>query len=377
MMRILVVSHHGTLVGGIETYLAAVMPALAKAGHEVGFVCEEGASSLFSNCVERRNIGAWRPDVVYLHAMHDLDFQAELIGKYPAVAFAHGYYGLCISGSKTWGRPTAQPCRKDFDWKCLGYFHARQCGGSNPFTMWKDFLRQRRQLELLRTCAGVIVHAGPMRAEYLRQGIAEGRLFSAPHFVDCPISAQSAPTGEEIALVFVGRFDRLKGGEVLLEALPLVEQQLGRPARLHMIGTGGAMEDWKARAEKLRVEMHGWLERDVKDAVVRKSHLLIVPSVWPEPFGQVGLEAGCLGVPAVAFDVGGIRNWLREGVNGHLAPGDPPTARGLAEAIVKSLGNSEHYAKLRAGALEVAGEFTVERHIDALNRIFESVLKRR
>ena len=52
------------------------------------------------------------------------------------------------------------------------------------------------------------------------------------------------------------------------------------------------------------------------------SDLLVVPSVWPEPFGSVGPAAAQHGIPAAAFAVGGIPQWLHEGVNGHLADGN-------------------------------------------------------
>ena len=45
---------------------------------------------------------------------------------------------------------------------------------------------------------------------------------------------------------------------------------------------------------------------------------------------MVGIEAGAYGLPAVAFDVGGISDWLIPGFSGELAPGNPPAAEGLA-----------------------------------------------
>jgi glycosyltransferase involved in cell wall biosynthesis len=149
-----------------------------------------------------------------------------------------------------------------------------------------------------------------------------------------------------------------------------------------MIGSGPAAAAWKEIARQIesnrvQVQFHGWLESARKDAVVAASDLLVVPSIWPEPFGQVGLEAAGLGVPAVAFDVGGVRNWLRHGVNGFLAPSDPPTAHGLAESILKALRNPADYARMRAEAKRVAKEFTVERHVRELTGVFNSVLKNR
>ena len=68
-----------------------------------------------------------------------------------------------------------------------------------------------------------------------------------------------------------------------------------------------------------------------------RADLLVVPSLWPEPFGLVGLEAARHRLPVAAFAVGGIPDWLRPGVNGYLAPGDPPTPGGLADAIIACL----------------------------------------
>ena len=46
----------------------------------------------------------------------------------------------------------------------------------------------------------------------------------------------------------------------------------------------------------------------------------VVSSAWPEPFGAVGLEAMRYGLPLVAFDAGGVKEWLMDGVSGFLVP---------------------------------------------------------
>src|SRR5206468_9555238 len=52
----------------------------------------------------------------------------------------------------------------------------------------------------------------------------------------------------------------------------------------------------------------------------RECSLVVMSSVWPEPFGMAGIEAMRYGLPVVAFDAGGIREWLLDGHNGYLVP---------------------------------------------------------
>jgi glycosyltransferase involved in cell wall biosynthesis len=87
------------------------------------------------------------------------------------------------------------------------------------------------------------------------------------------------------------------------------------------------------------------------------------------------VEAAHYGVPAAAFNVGGISDWLQEGVNGALAPGGLPTSHGLADAICRCLADRKHHARLRQGALEMAGKFTMENHLSLLIPLLENAAR--
>ena len=76
------------------------------------------------------------------------------------------------------------------------------------------------------------------------------------------------------------------------------------------------------------VEFAGWLQKDALTLRLASTDVVVMPSLWPEPFGLVGPEANRRGVPVVAFATGGIPEWLHDGVNGCLAPGDPPRRMG-------------------------------------------------
>jgi len=184
-------------------------------------------------------------------------------------------------------------------------------------------------------------------------------------------------------LLFSGRMEFLKGGHVFLASLPIVAAALDKPLQVTFAGDGRMREEWQRIARRLQrrhsgieVKFVGWVDRVQMKTLFDDSDLLVVPSLWPEPLGLVGPEAGLQGVPVAAFSVGGIPDWLVNGVNGHLAPGDPPTSSGLASAIVQCLSDARTHENLRRGAVNVARRFSIENHVAGLMKIFEQVICR-
>ena len=147
-----------------------------------------------------------------------------------------------------------------------------------------------------------------------------------------------------VRLLFAGRMEAMKGGMVLLDALPQIVHASGCPVHLTFAGDGIERSSWEARARALTAEtpglvidFTGWVPAEQIRALLLETDLLVLPSVWPEPFGSIGPEAAGHGVPAAAFDVGGVSQWLRDGVTGHLALADPPSVDGLAKAVIRCL----------------------------------------
>jgi hypothetical protein len=77
----------------------------------------------------------------------------------------------------------------------------------------------------------------------------------------------------------------------------------------------------------------------------------------------------------VAFDVGGVRQWLRPGVNGYLAPADPPRASTFADALVAALGDDQALRATGCRAIGVAKEMSLSGHLDRLDEIFSADIK--
>ena len=90
--------------------------------------------------------------------------------------------------------------------------------------------------------------------------------------------------------------------------------------------------------------------RDAVRALLASAGLLVVPSLWPEPFGLVGFEAAAHGVPVAGFRVGGIPEWLIDGVTGHLADPLPDPVAGCATRSCRRSPTRSTTPSLRRGA---------------------------
>ena len=410
-LRIAVATALGRKVGGTEHYLDAIIRDLAR-DHEIALWCDmEGPLdrdpiaatpgitrwTVTDTGLDRAlaALAAWKPDLLYVHDPSSPAVEKRLLTVAPAVLFRHNYNGTCISGHKTWKTPRPTPCSRPLGGGCLLHFYPHRCGGLNPVTMATDFRRARSRARLLPRYRAVLTTSGHMRDEMIRNGAAPERTFTPPFVALGPdemlTGERKGPDGDHVAdnaragraldrLLFIGRMDVLKGGEYLLQAVAEAARQLGRPLRLTLAGDGEDRLKWERLSATLRaqdppcqVEFVGWVGSSALRALCLEADLLVVPSIWPEPFGIVGPQAGSTGLPAAAFDVGGISEWLTDGVNGHLAPGRRPRAEELAGAIVRCLEDRDHYRNLRTGAVALSHRFAFARHATALREIFRSI----
>jgi glycosyltransferase involved in cell wall biosynthesis len=76
------------------------------------------------------------------------------------------------------------------------------------------------------------------------------------------------------------------------------------------------------------------------------SSVVVVPSVWPEPFGRVALEANYLGVPVVASRTGGLTEIVEDGATGFTVKPNNPES--LADGITKALTTSFSRERIQA-----------------------------
>jgi glycosyltransferase involved in cell wall biosynthesis len=391
-MKILIANKHQGMVGGVEKYLRTILPELRRQGHDLAYLFEHPASAGNSSIDPTGSVSSiralagdadifakidqWGPEVVYLNGLESVALEQQLTEHYPTVLFAHNYYGTCGTGRKCFAFPVMQPCSREFGIGCLLFHYPRRCGGLNPLTALRSFDRESHRNALLPRFASILVASQHMHDEFLKHRVDSQRLSIVPlPATDIPLQPEepvAAPLRGKI--IMIGRLTDLKGGEYLLRALPLASQLLGWKLSLTIAGDGPELNELKTLAAKLdlAVDFPGWIGTAKQLELMRGVDLVAVPSVWPEPFGLVGLEAGCLGKPTVAFDVGGIPDWLIDGETGELAPGNPPSPAGFAQAILRALRDPAHHHHLCRGAWENAKRFSLVRHLASLESVLES-----
>jgi glycosyltransferase involved in cell wall biosynthesis len=370
--------------GGVQSYLASVMPELARRGHQVALLhldpLRPGARSPapagtphFSAAEGGMDEAvfaalAWGPDVAFIHNMRVLEVDRRLCAAVPAVKFMHGYFGTCVSGQKAHLFPAPEVCRKPLGPGCIPIYATRRCGLMRPGYVARSYRWANAQNALFRRYASIVTASSHMRSEYMANGVPDDRVCLISLFPT--IRGEPVEPPDEFRLLFMGRMTTLKGGDLLIRAVADAYERSGRRFPLTMAGDGPQRAEWERLAAELGVDatFTGWVDDDARADLFRAASLLAVPSVWPEPFGLVGLEAGVFGVPSVAFDVGGIRDWLTPGSNGYFIRlyGERPSARLMADALLHALREPDFVQRMRVGARQVATAFKLSLHADAL-----------
>jgi glycosyltransferase involved in cell wall biosynthesis len=246
---------------------------------------------------------------------------------------------------------------------------------------------QRERLEMLHGYSRILVASRHMAAEYGRYGLGTLlRVLPLPvEFPEIDPRVLAAARAEAEAdrpwrLLYLGRFEETKGVHLALESARILASSSGRRIELQVSGEGslrGRIEADAARLTSrepsLRVCVTPWLTSAGAAAALDRSDVLLVPSLWPEPFGMVGVEAARRAVPSVAFAVGGIPEWLTDGVTGALLDPADPTAGAIARAVTAILSDAARHARMREACLAAAGRFRMDVHLRQLDAVFDEV----
>lgn len=381
-MKILHLNDHLSFSGGIETYLLGLIPRLEALGHAQTVAYAHGDDSLVENSRQvsllsrgdrraRRAVfgqvtnllDELQPDVVHVHNVYNTGALAACLGRVPTFLHGHDYRYLCPASS-FFHRRTETVCDRTCGPACFAVTLGRRCMSLRPAYAWNYYRRVRFVAEQSRRFAGVVAPSGYVKRRYVAAGFRPDDVTVIPYF--CPLEppADSRLQPPRQMLLYVGRVSANKGYRYFVEALGKLPGNIAGT----MVGNFDSQTAELVRrfAERCgcssRLELRPWAARDEMRAIYESASLLVFPSIWPETLGIVGLEALAYGVPVVASDLGGVREWLLDGQTGRLVP--PRDSTALASAIRSILESPDQGRSLgEQGRALVATKFSPERHI--------------
>jgi glycosyltransferase involved in cell wall biosynthesis len=312
-MRILVHSRIYPSIGGIETVTQLLAQEWNKAGEEVIVATDVSNASEVPQTFPypvcyRPGPLKWvtllRWCDVYLQFNVSLKAMWPLLlMRRPLVISHHGYYWLTRDGKRDW--------------------------------------RERLKINISSRSANIFVSSA-----IAREVKVQGEIIPNPY--DEILFRPAEVTSRDTELAFVGRLVSDKGADCLLRALGTLKRK-GKTPRLSIIGDGPE----RRRLEKMCSELNlygqvrflGARSQPEVSALLRRHRIVVVPSLWAEPFGMVAIEGLASGCLIIGSEQGGLPEAI--GPCGLTFPNGDVNA--LAEKIEMALADRNIASKLLDG----------------------------
>ena len=384
-MRILQLVNIGFEAGGAEKSVRILRDGLRARGHEVRIIASDklltGEQEVFADDLvpaisgrpgakalgylwhreAYRRIGAvleeFRPDCVHLHT----------VGEFSPAVFAATRGRpriLTVHGPESWTRDLLR-------WNLPSAADGGSLSAADRAMLL--YLRLVQRPAFLPAVRGVDRIIAPSRyfAEAIRPDVGGVPVHVLPNGIE----KLAAPTPVTAAgqVVYVGRLERVKGVHVLIEAQRRLVARLPE-ARLTIVGDGRERAALETAAAGLiaagQARFLGWQDGAAVSRQLAEASVVVLPSLWPENFPTVALEALQLGRPLVGSRVGGIPELIGPDNGALVEPGDP---QGLADELARLLGDQQGLAALGRGSAERSSRYGVEAFLDAVLTHYQEV----
>ena len=360
MKNILYIGRYNGIIGGIERYMQKSAELLRRNGFAVHHLYTENGGREQENFAESfDSIAEFSPenallknvDIVIIHNVIGAEY-LQFMPEKRTFFFAH-----------------------DHNIYCQRYHYYTPLGRINCHRKYNKFIckicslgrNEAPPLAEYRKFPALVL--SDYMAENLRKNGFE-KVFKLPAFIKTfERESEFLPNGV-LRILFLGQLIRGKGADLMLKTLA----GLDIPFSCTIAGDGKDRQMLEKMVENFHlcdnVHFKGFVS-DTED-LWENCDIFFFPVRWQEPFGLVGLEAMAHGVPVVAFDLGGVREWLIDNKNGFAVP-----EGGDAGAVLKKMfAHPELFFNRmsHAGRELVKEKFSEEVFIKKFNELCEDLL---
>ncbi len=176
----------------------------------------------------------------------------------------------------------------------------------------------------------------------------------------------------ESTLVYLGRLTKSKKTFDVLKAFKIVSERYPN-IKLSIIGNGYLKNDLMKYANSMKcgsnITFHGFLNEKEKFRVLSRANLLVVSGVR-EGWGMVVTEANSVGVPAIGYNIPGLRDSIIHSKTGLLCE---PNPEGMAKKIIEFFEDKILQEKLSKEALEYSHKFTWDKSAEEFEKTMKVV----
>ena len=198
------------------------------------------------------------------------------------------------------------------------------------------------------------------------------KIFMVPEGLNViPLSEVSQEKEPHPTIVFIGRLKRHKLPHHALEAFSIIKKEIP-DAQMWVIGDGYMLKELEVKFNLKDITFYGHVENEVKNALLSKAHLILVPAVR-EGWGLVVTESNAMGTPAVGYNVPGLRDSIRDGETGMLVKENSPY--NLAKSAISLLKDRDLLSKFSSNALAFSKQFSWDKSANVFANIIQSVVE--
>ncbi|HEY9769321.1 MAG TPA: glycosyltransferase family 4 protein [Coleofasciculaceae cyanobacterium] len=355
------------IVGGIARHVAELYPEIVKLGYEVHLLTVEFGSAPKYEIVE--GIHLYRCSVAhgndFFHWVANMnDSMGSLGGE---LLQKHGDFDLIHAHDWLVG-DAAIALKHCFKLPIAATIHATEYGRYNGIHNTSQQYINGKEKLLAHEAWRVIVCSQYMHDEIQRvfqspinkidviyNGIRPEKKHHSNNFDRVKFRRRFANDKEKI-IYYVGRMTYEKGVSVLLNAAPMVLQEMGGNVKFVIIG-GGNTGYLKHQASMLNIWQQCYFTGFMSDADLDKFQTIADCAVFPslyEPFGIVALESFAARVPVVVSDTGGLPEVVQHNHTGIVTRTNDPYS--LTWGILEVLKNPKRSQQLVNNAYKSIAE---------------------
>ncbi|CAI8728480.1 Glycosyl transferase family 1 [Priestia megaterium] len=175
---------------------------------------------------------------------------------------------------------------------------------------------------------------------------------------------------EQLQIGFLGPLENYKGFPLLRKSLSNLLKEKEYNWHLHVFGNDVTI-NLEGDEDKDFISFHGRYKHKDLTHIFEKIDILIVPSIWKETFGFIGLEALSHGIPLIVTTYVGIKDLIHHNQTGLVIK---PTESELSKAILYVIQNRDQVQKWNHNICSESFDWVMSLHNKSIEVLYQKVV---